>query len=283
MAQHGRRAPGRRRQTRLWSLIIFGTAVLSISVAFQPQAGGQNGQQPPAQQPPVQQTKALEHPLDAPLALVLEGKRKFAEVKDYTCMLQSRERVRGRLLDENVMMVKMRTEPFSIYMRWLAPNDCKDQEVCFVLGRNSNKMHVRSRTLGKGKFAGWMWIDPNDARVMEYSRHTIYEAGLGNLIEQTIKHWNMEKQLGKTEVKTAEYTCNNRRAIRIETTRTERSQQFYCYRSVLYVDAETKMPLRTENYDWPRAGGPAEGELLEMFSYFDLRLNVGLTEQDFNK
>ena len=118
---------------------------------------------------------------------------------------------------------------------------------------------------------------------MHSFRHTIYEAGVGNLIEQTIKHWTMERQLGKTEVKMAEYTCNDRRAIRIETRRAEHLPQFYCHRSVLYVDSETKLPLRTENYDWPRAGGPAEGELLEMFSYFDVRLNVGLTEQDFNK
>src|SRR5205823_6781417 len=135
-------------------------------------------------------------------------------------------RVRGVLQDENLMTVKMRTEPFSVYMKWLAPNDSKNQEVCFVLGRNNNKMRVRSHTLGKGKILGWMAIDVNDPRVLEHSRHNIYEAGLGNLIEQTIKHWEMEKQHGKTQTKMAEYTCNNRKAIRIEPTPTERLQQF---------------------------------------------------------
>ena len=69
----------------------------------------------------------------------------------------------------------------------VAPAESKDQEVCFVLGRNNNKMRVRSHTLGKGKILGWMAIDVNDPRVLEHSRHNIYEAGLGNLIEQTIK------------------------------------------------------------------------------------------------
>ncbi len=125
-------------------------------------------------------------------------------------------------------------------------------------------MRVHSHTLGNGLLAGWISIEPNDPRVLEHSRHNIYEAGLGNLIDQTIKHWEMENKLGKTQVKMAEYTCNNRRSIRIETTRSERLQNFYCYRSVLYVDAETKMPLRTENYDWPRGwarGGRSAGNV----------------------
>jgi len=33
----------------------------------------------------------------------------------------------------------------------------------------------------------------------------------------------------------------------------------------------------------PRAGGSGDGELLEMFSYIDLRVNVGLSDQEFNK
>jgi hypothetical protein len=106
---------------------------------------------------------------------------------------------------------------------------------------------------------------------------------LGNLIEQTIKLWEFEKKMNKTQVKMAEYVYNNRRCTRIETTRTEKVEGFYCYRSVLYIDNETKLPVRTENYDWPHQGGPAEGELLEMFSYIDMRFNVGLTDQDFNK
>jgi Protein of unknown function (DUF1571) len=272
----------RRRRVRPMSLMLCGAAVVSLALVFERPAGGQNGAPPPSGQPPLQQA-AVRGPLDEPLALLSEGRRKFSEVRDYTCTLQSQERVRGVLLDENVMLLKMRTEPFSVYMRWLAPAKSRNQEVCFVLGRNNNKMRVHSTVVGKGKFLGFVSVDPTDPRVTEHSRHTIYEAGLGNLIEQTIKHWEMENKLGKTQVKIEEYTYNNRRAIRIETKRAERLQSFYCYRSILYVDAETKLPLRTENYDWPRPGGPPEGDLLEMFSYIDLRLNVGLTDQDFNK
>jgi hypothetical protein len=264
------------------SLILLGATVLSAGLMLQSPAGGQGGT-PGQQQPPVQQVRVTPGPLEEPLALIYEAKKKFSEVRDYTCTLQSQERVHGVLLEENVILMKMRTQPFSVYMRWLAPRKLQGQEVCFVAGQNNNKMRVRTHKVGGGGLLGWMSVDVNDPRAQNHSRHNIHEAGLGNLIDQTIKHWEMENKLGKTQVKMAEYTCNNRRAVRIETLRTERLPNFYCYRSVLYLDAETKLPLRDENYDWPRPGGSPDGDLLEMFSYIDMRLNVGLPDQDFNK
>jgi hypothetical protein len=276
MPAHGRRKPNRRRCVRPMSVILYGVAVLSLSLAFQPPAGGQNA---PGQPLPV---KA--RPLDAPLAMLRDGQRTFATVKDYTFTLQSRENIRGVLqAEDNVMICKMRTQPFSVYMRWLAPKADAGQEVCFVAGKNNNKMRVHSKSLGKGALLGFQSLDINDPRVRDHSRHSIVEAGLGTLIDHTIKHWEYENPLGKTQVKTAEYTCNNRRCLRVETTHTERIQGFYCYRSVIYIDVETKLPIRSEAYDWPRAGGTADGELLEMFSYIDLRLNVGVPDSDFNK
>jgi hypothetical protein len=281
MPAHGRQGLQRRQRVRPMSVILVGVAVLGVSLAFQPPAGGQNA---PAQPVPVQPVNAKPGPLDAPLAMLREGQRTFATVKDYTFTLQSRENIRGVLqAEDNVMICKMRTQPFSVYMRWLAPRADAGQEVCFVAGRNNNMMRVHSKKLGKGALLGFHSLDTNDPRVREHSRHSILEAGLGTLIDHTIKHWEYENSLGKTQVKTAEYTCNNRRCLRVETTRPERIKGFYSYRSVLYIDVETKLPIRTESYDWPRQGGPADGELLELFSYIDLRLNVGLPDATFNK
>ena len=280
MAEHG---TARRRRIHPFSLVVFGLTVLGTALIYHEQAGGQNGTtNPPAvAQPPVQPVNA--QPLDQPLAMMYEARRKFADVRDYTCTLQSRENVRGKLLDENVMTLKVRNQPFSIYMRWIAPKAAQGQEVCFVLGKNDNMMRVHSNTLGKGKALGFVSISPTDKRVADHSRHTIYEAGLGNLIEQTIKLFELAKKMNKTQVKIGEYVYNNRRCTRIETMSPERLEGFYCYRSVLYIDNDTKLPVRAENYDWPRQGGPPEGELLEMFSYIDLRFNVGLTDQEFSK
>ena len=52
---------------------------------------------------------------------------------------------------------------------------------------------------------------------------------------------------------------------------------------MIYLEKESKLPIRLENYDWPRQGGPAGGELLEMFSYINIAWNTGLKDADFNK
>jgi hypothetical protein len=219
---------------------------------------------------------------DQPLGWLLEARRNFTAVKDYTCTLSKRENVTGTLSDEHIIETKFRTQPFSVYMRWLAPSKFYNQEVAFVLGRNNNKMRVHSKGLIKGA-VGFVAVDINDRRVMEQSRHTIYEAGIGNLIEQAIKHVQLEKEIGTGQVRTTEVVHDNRHCLRVEIVRTERRPQIEFYRTVLYLDKDAKLPVRAENFDWPRQGGPAAGALMEQVSFTNLRWNLGLTDREFNK
>jgi hypothetical protein len=218
-------------------------------------------------------------PLDQPLRLVAEARQTFQRIHDYTFTLIKQERVNGQLQPENVIAVKFRNQPFSVYMKWAAPKEFVGQEVCYVQGRNKDMMRVHPT--GFLGIAGFVSIDPRDPKVMQNSRHTIYEAGLGNLIESMARAWEADRRLGKTQARIGEYEYNKRRCLRVETWYTERLAQAYCWRSVVYFDHETKLPIRTENYDWPRPGVPG-GDLLETFSYIDLRFNLGLTDAAFN-
>lgn len=237
--------------------------------------------QPPAQPPPAAAAPMLT-PLDQAIAYMQEAKRNYTAVKDYTCTMVSRENIKGKLKEESVVHMKFRVQPFSVYMRWLAPAESRGQEVAFVAGRNNNKMRVHSKGLLKGAI-GFVSIDPSDPRVMEHSRHTIQEAGMGRLIDSTLAYWEFDKKIGRTQTRIAEYEYDNRRCLRIENVRPERRPEYYAYRSVLYLDKASKLPIRNENYSWPQPGGPATGELMEVYSYIDLRFNVGLTDRDFNK
>jgi hypothetical protein len=231
----------------------------------------------------VTPAKAEISPLDQPLALLAEAKRNYGAVQDYTCTLVSQERVNGKLEDQNIMQAKFRTEPFSIYMRWLAPEDSVGQEVAFVLGKNNNKMRVKSLRLGKGGLLGWMSIDPNDPRATARSRHNILEAGIGNMIDQHITHWSKAKTFADTKVNIGEAKYNERDCVRVEVTLAQRNPTAYCYRSVLYMEKQSKLPIRMENYDWPQPNGAAGGEVLEVFSYVNLQFNVGLKNADFDR
>jgi hypothetical protein len=268
----------------LAALAVLGTGIPETSLpaaVAQPQMV-QPGQ-PPVQPAAAQAPAGQESPLDVPLRIIAEARKNYQQVNDYQCLLISQERVKGKLLPENVMQMSFRKSPFSVYMKWLAPKEDAGQEVSFVQGRNQNKMRVQVAPGKIGHGFGFMSIDVNDSRVMEHSRHSITEAGVGNLIERTAKAWEEDRKLGKTLVNIAEYEYNKKRCYRVEVTHTQMHPSFYCYRNVLYFDKETWLPVRAESYDWPRQGGPEGGELLESFSYVDMRFNVGLTDQMFNK
>jgi outer membrane lipoprotein-sorting protein len=50
---------------------------------------------------------------------------------------------------------------------------------------------------------------------------------------------------------------------------------YYCYRSVISLDIEKKVPIRVQIFDW-------EDKLIEDYGYENLTLNTGLTDADFD-
>jgi negative regulator of sigma E activity len=49
----------------------------------------------------------------------------------------------------------------------------------------------------------------------------------------------------------------------------------------VFVDNELKLPIRYESYDWPREPS-GEPRLIEEYTYLDLKLNNGFTDEDFS-
>jgi hypothetical protein len=186
----------------------------------------------------------------------------------------------GGLPPDNVMEMKVRTQPFSVYLRWLQPRAEAGQEVCYVAGRNDGKMRVRPKgVLGA---VGFVSLDPTDPRARQTSRRNITEAGIGNLIERFAKSWEIERRLNQSQVRVADYEYNRRRCTRVEIIHPTNPQgQFVYYRSVLYFDQETHLPIRLECYDWPRQPNDP-GDLVEIYSFANMRINVGLGDEVFN-
>lgn len=255
--------------------LLIASVAVALGALLQSKSHGQDKGVVPAA---LKQTE-----LDQPIAWLQEAKRNFGAVKDYSCYMTSQENVNGKLLEKNVIYLRFKSEPFSIHMRWLEPKKSENQEVIYVHGKNNNKMRVKSNLLVQ-KLTGFVSVDVNDKRVTEHSRHTIIEAGIGNMIDQCLLQAAKDRELGKTKVApVTEYSFAGRKCLRVELTRVERDAAHYCYRTVVYLEKESKMPIRMENYDWPRAGGPTGGELLEMFSYSNITFNSGLKDADFNK
>jgi hypothetical protein len=116
------------------------------------------------------------------------------------------------------------------------------------------------------------------------TRHTITEAGLGHLIDEIMAAAQSRTKTDGSDapqVAINEVQVNRRSCVRIEVTDPKADGKKSHYRSAVYFDKETNLPIRIENYDRLRANGPASGEMVECFTYLDLKFNSGLTDAAF--
>jgi hypothetical protein len=252
--------------------------VLVLAGAGQPPAvqapppAGAPGVPVMAQQPPV---------TDQAGQLIAEARASFARVRDYMGTLVKQERVGGQLQPEQFITLRVRQQPFSVYLKWLGPKGFDGQEAAYVAGKNNGRM--RAKAAGLAGAVGFVSVEPNDPRAMRQSRHAITETGIGHLIETIARGYQVERSLPPNQVQTrfADYAFQQKPCTRMETVHLMNNGQFYCYRCVVYFEKEQKLPVRFEAYDWPAAGGNPQGELLECYSYIDLKFNVGLTDAAF--
>jgi hypothetical protein len=220
-------------------------------------------------------------PMDQPIALLEETRAVLNRVADYECTLIKHERVRGKLLAEQALTMRARRQPFSVYLHFQSPESVRGQQVCFVEGRNKGLMRVHPA--GWRGIVGFVSLDVRDSRASEDNRHPITEATLWTLVESTARYWQMERQVNKTRVRIEDRVFQGRPCSWIETLHPERNAAaYYAYRCVICIDKETKLPVRMEAYDWPRANAPAGGDLLECYSYLNIRCNQGLTDRSFD-
>lgn len=230
--------------------------------------------------------------MDDALKLLAEAEAKFASVKDYECTYLREEffedgKGGGELKAcENTM--KLRHEPFSVRLKWEAPELKKGREIIYVAGQNDNKMLVRMGIR--------LPSQPLKASTeKKESRHTVDEAGIKNMLERFRSRWEVEKRLNLTVVELRDVEVKIKptqgevvRECKLVSTihPVEHKEKFLgegvqFYRTLLYFDKETGLPLQMEGYDWPKDETDKEGRLLERYTYLNVKTNVGSTDKDF--
>jgi hypothetical protein len=197
------------------------------------------------------------------------------------------ERIGGTLMPAEYMNIKVRNrrerptgrQPFSIYMRFLRPNAIKGREVIYVEGRNENHLVAHeSGILNLMRVS----LAPTGAMAMRGNRYPITDAGIENLVEKLIERGERDRAIGLCDVqffenaKVMDRTCT---MIQVKHDQEQAPLDFHIGR--IYIDDEFQVPIRYEAYLWP---GPNEKDLplLESYTYAKLKINVGLTDRDFD-
>jgi Protein of unknown function (DUF1571) len=218
-------------------------------------------------------------PIASALARIERCKLRYRTVRDYTCTFSKRERIKGQLTPLHVIMMKVRTEPRSIYLKFRQPTP--GREAIYIAGRNNGKVLVHDVGLNK-LLAGTLRLEPTGGRAMEECRHPISEAGIGPLLDTLKARWSSELAPSESVVVFREkQTVGTRRCTMIEATHPHQQPEFMFYRVRLFIDDALGLPIHFEAYDWPSAP-LAPAEMVEEYTYSDLRLNVGLSDIDFN-
>ena len=214
-------------------------------------------------------------------------------IDDYTCTFVKRELVNGR--DEGYQQIKAKVRnrkvvdgkvvvPFSVYMKFVKPSSMRGREVLYVEGANNGKLLGKEGGT-KGRFLPAVWLPPDCKFAMKGQRYDITEFGLENLTQRLIDRGGAETQIDVCQVKYQAGAKVAGRPCRFLEVRRDQPKAvddgaMNVFLVRVFTDEQLNIPIRYVAYDWPKDG--ASPQVIEEYSYLDLKVNVGLSDDDFD-
>lgn len=237
----------------------------------------------------IEKQSVSKHPLEPALERAREGLKLIEEtVEDYTATIIKRERINGTLSENEFVLAKIRNRkvkdgkvvvPFAVYLKFLKPDSVAGREVIWVEGANDNKLIAHETgLLGFKRF----YLPPEGFLAMMGQRYPITDIGIQNLIEELIVRGTSDLKHDECEVtfykgaKVDKYVCTL-----IEVLHPVQRDYFTFYRAHIFIDDELGVPVRYAAWSWPTEPG-GEPVLEEEYTYRNIKLNVGLTDADFD-
>mgnify|MGYP006117187657 FL=1 len=287
--------------TCLRTLIVSAAAIALLWLAPVTNGQDRNAQSPQRLREPVfrvaktpaatAEKTSREHPLDPAIKVARECLVNIqANVKDYTCTLVKRERINGTLGDYEYMYTKIRNQrvangkvasPLSAYMYFVKPAAVKGREVLYVAGQNNGKMCAHEGGT-KGRLIPSVWLAPNGVIAMKGQRYPLSEIGIENLVVKLIERGLRDRTRDECEVEFRRGAkINGRECTIIQVTHPRRRPYFDFHIARIFIDNQYNVPIRYAAYDWPKAAN-AKPEVVEEYTYLNLKINVGLSEEDFD-
>jgi len=226
---------------------------------------------------PAQETPP-EHPLVPAIRLAQESLQALSSVRDYQATFTKREWVGTQFVAQQMAM-KLREQPFSVYLHFDKPN--AGREILFVQGRNQNKLLAHEGS-GLKSLVGTISLAIDDESVKAENRHPITDMGMRRMVQLLIEQWEYESKYGEIDAKYyPDARIGNQLCEAVEATHPRPRKQFRYHVTRLYLDKKTRFPIRIENYGFPRTENETP-PLIEEYTFSDVRVNLGLTDADFD-
>lgn len=233
--------------------------------------------------------KDAEHPLLPSIEVArrgLEYGRKH--IRDYTAVMHKQERIGKKLMPKEVVEIKIRHDgvatglnqsPLSVYVKFLAPKAMAGREVIWRKGHNNDKLTVHEYVFGRNIQLN---LAPDGMLARRGNRYPITEIGFETLAIRMIEKGTRDLQHDECDVKIDRAaSINGRDCTLIEITHPVKRDYFEFYIARIFMDDELNIPIRYAAYSWPEQEG-GEPVLEEEYTFTDVKLNVGLTDLDFD-
>ena len=233
------------------------------------------------------------HPLDPAIQLAHQSLGQIrADLKDYTGVLVKRERIGDDVGEHEFMFAKVRNRkiqdnriavPFSVYIAFLKPASVKGREVLYVENLNQGKLYAHEG--GMKRILGTHLLETNSFLAMAGQRYPITDIGIENLVMKLIERGEKDKRHGFCNVELVPGAkVGGRNCSIIQVTHAIQQPHYDFHRAQIFMDDEWKIPVRYAAYGWPKKGAAVDvdKDVIEEYTYQNLKFNVGLTDADFD-
>lgn len=219
--------------------------------------------------PPLRRTATVpprpeerEQPPIAAASLVNGARTRLDQLGNYQVQLNRQERVGGKLLPVEDVLLSVRRSPKAVRLEW-PDGPHKGREVIYSASENGGLMQVN---MADSLVPARMSLRPDSPLVMSNSRHPITEAGFDGVLanlEQAIQGekagsptGGIVKYGGRVEADGLDHPCD--KLVRV----TPSGETW-----VVFLDPETKLPALVQ-------GNAPDGSLLERYRFLNVKGDV---------
>ncbi|MGC4003838.1 MAG: DUF1571 domain-containing protein [Pirellulales bacterium] len=149
-----------------------------------------------------------------------------------------------------------------------------------VHGANNGELLAHEK---RGTIRGMVDVSlkPTSPLAMTGNRYPITEVGVYNLTKRLIDVAESDRKYGECDVQIVPSKINGRVCTCMQVVHPIPRKNFLFNIARVHVDDELNIPVRYEAYDWPTQPG-GQPVLTEEYTYLNVKVNVGLTDDDFN-
>ncbi len=201
-----------------------------------------------------------------------EAEAAYGQVTRYTAVFHKQQRIDGKLLQEETMLIKFRS-PFSLYLSWIAEPH-KGSELLYVEGWNDNKARVH-----RGGILHFITrnLEPHHPALMENNLRPFTDIGIGYIVKSVASNVHKASKVGELSfIERGEEMIHARKTQILEIVfPKDKSKGYDAYRVLINQDEASKLLVKVRMFDW-------DDQLFENYGYEDVKLNAELTDADFN-